>query len=81
MHACREYDEDVLIRGKVHWVFVALPTSVSLDSIDSSSIEGSGLSVADMKQILMDLGERTVLLCLCLNIYIINLNSLKSGHT
>ena len=56
-------------------------TSVSLDSIDSSSIEGSGLSVADMKQILMDLGERTVLLCLCLNIYIINLNSLKSGHT
>ena len=56
-------------------------TSVSLDSIDSSSIEGSGLSVADMKQILMDLGEGTVLLCLCLNVYIINLNSLKSGHT
>ena len=74
----------MLIRGKVNvymCIFVALPTSVSLDSIDSSSIEGSGLSVADMKQILMDLGERTVLLCLCLNIYIINLNSLKSGHT
>ena len=40
--------------------FPISPVAVLSGSIDSSSIEGTGLSVADVKQILTDLGKDTM---------------------
>ena len=45
------------------------PVAVLSGSIDSSSIEGTGLSVADVKQILTDLGKDTMFsvhVCVCI---------------